>query len=49
MIELVWGASFRRAYKKAIKSNPELENNFWKLITLFEKRSFSSEIKNPQT
>jgi mRNA-degrading endonuclease YafQ of YafQ-DinJ toxin-antitoxin module len=45
MIELVWGTSFRRAYKKAIKFNPELEKKFWTLITIFEKDPFHPKLK----
>ncbi len=45
MIELVWGTSFRKAYKKAVKSNPEIEKKFWRLIRLFEKDPFLPALK----
>ncbi len=45
MIKLIWGTSFNRAYKKAIKSNPDLEKKFWKLIELFEKDPFHPKLR----
>ena len=45
MIELIWGTSFKRAYKKSVKSNPGIENKFWKLISFFEKDPFHSTLK----
>jgi addiction module RelE/StbE family toxin len=45
MIELIWGSSFKRAYKKAIKSTPDLEKKFWELIHIFEVDPFHPKLK----
>ncbi len=45
MIKLVWGSSFRRAYKKTLKSKPDLDKKFWKLISLFERDPFHPMLK----
>jgi len=45
MIKLVWGSSFKRAYKKAVKSNPDLEKKLWKSINFFEKDPFHPTLK----
>ena len=45
MIQLIWGTSFKRAFKKAIKSRPEIERKFRKSISLFEKDPFHTSLK----
>jgi len=45
MTKLIWGSSFKRAYKKSVKSNPEIEEKFWKLLGLFEKDPFHPALK----
>lgn len=44
MIELIWGSSFRKAYKKIIKVNPHLKNKIIKCLELFANDPFHSSL-----
>jgi mRNA interferase YafQ len=45
VIELVWGSSFRRAYKKIIKQNPQLKEKLAKSLKIFQKEPFHPTLK----
>ncbi|MBN2619664.1 type II toxin-antitoxin system mRNA interferase toxin, RelE/StbE family [candidate division WOR-3 bacterium] len=40
MRKLVWGRTFKRAYKKIIKRQPEMKNDIIKTIQLLSKNPF---------
>ena len=41
MIELIWDAGFKRAYKKRIAPDPELKDRFWSALDLFVSDPFA--------
>jgi len=45
MIEAAWSESFKRGYKKRVKSNPILKKKFWQRIDLFLSDPFSVQLK----
>jgi addiction module RelE/StbE family toxin len=45
MIKLSWDSDFKRTYKKKVKGNPQLKEEFWKVMVLFEKEPFSPGLK----
>ena len=45
MIKITWDHSFKRIYKKKIKSDNDLRNRFWTAIELFSKDSFSHRLR----
>jgi addiction module RelE/StbE family toxin len=48
MINLVWDSSFKQSYKKRIKPNVILLEDFWDSIELFSKSPFDSNLKTHQ-
>lgn len=45
MIEVSFSSSFRRAFKKRIKGNTELESKFWAKIEIFTNNPFDSSLR----
>ncbi len=45
MIKITWDHSFKRIYKKKIKSDNDLRNRFWTAIELFSKDPFSPRLR----
>ena len=45
MIELVWGSSFKRAYKKAIKANPRLKAKIAEALDFFVQHPFHPSLR----
>ncbi len=45
MIEVAFSSSFKRAFRKKIKRNRELEEIFWKKLEKFIKDPFAKELK----
>lgn len=45
MINLVWDSSFKRSYKKRIRTNSILKENFWDAVELFVKNPFHPSLK----
>ncbi len=45
MIQLVWDAGFKRAYKKRISSDALLKRRFWDALEQFEGDPFSAELR----
>ena len=45
MTRLIWGSSFKKAYRKTIKNNPHLKERFQKVIKTFEKDPFHPSLK----
>lgn len=45
MIEIGFSHSFKRAYKKSIKGNKELERKFWERLEIFIKDPFDRALK----
>lgn len=45
MIEAAWSESFKRGYKKRVKSNLILKKKFWQRIELFLSDPFSVQLK----
>lgn len=45
MIKAIWNESFKRSYKKRIKSNPTLKKKFWYKMELFLTEPFTPQLK----
>jgi addiction module RelE/StbE family toxin len=45
VIKITWDHSFKRIYKKKIKSDNDLRNRFWTAIELFSKDPFSHRLR----
>ena len=45
MIEIGFSTSFKRAYKKLLKINPEIENLFWERLNLFIENHYDKQLK----
>lgn len=45
MIEITFSSSFKRAFKKMIKSHPFLENRFWERVEIFQNNPFDNRLK----
>lgn len=45
MVEVSFSASFKRAFKKQIKGNPDLEARFWFKLQQFTEDPFDSSLK----
>lgn len=45
MIEISFSSSFRRAYKKRIKDNLDLELKFWQKVEQFTTEPFEQSLK----
>ncbi|HHT9133969.1 MAG TPA: type II toxin-antitoxin system RelE/ParE family toxin [Candidatus Avalokitesvara rifleensis] len=45
MIKLVWGSSFKRAYKKSIKGRSDLEDKLAGTLKVFQNNSFDPILK----
>ena len=45
MINLVWDAGFKRSYKKRIRTDAVLQENFWDALELFVKNPFHPYLK----
>lgn len=45
MIKIVWDQGFKRAYRKKIKTDAELNKRFWKSIELFSKNPFHPRLR----
>ncbi len=44
-MEVSFSSSFRRAFKKRIKGQTELENRFWAKVELFTKDPFNPSLR----
>jgi len=45
MINLIWDAGFKRSYKKRIRPDSILRENFWDSLEIFSKNPFHSHLK----
>jgi addiction module RelE/StbE family toxin len=45
MFEIAFSSSFKRAFKKKVAANPELETAFWERVALFKSDPFGSRLK----
>ena len=45
MIKVSFSSSFRRAFKKRIKSNTELESRFWAKLEVFTNNPFEPSLR----
>jgi addiction module RelE/StbE family toxin len=45
-MRIVWNNRFRRAFKKLIKKNPELQNKVTSVLTLLAEDPFTSSLKS---
>jgi len=45
MIQLVWDAGFKRAFKKRISQDPLLKQRFWDALELFVSDPFTHELR----
>lgn len=45
MIELVWDAGFKRAYKKRIAPDASLKQRFWDALEVFVADPFARELR----
>ena len=45
MIEAVWDAGFKRAYRKRVKDNPRLRAKFWERLGEFLEEPFSAPLR----
>lgn len=45
MVRVSFNSSFRRAFKKKIKGNSELESRFWKKLETFTNNPFDPSLK----
>jgi len=45
MIEIAFNSSFKRAFKKKIQGNTNLEARFWGRIAIFQKDPFDSRLR----
>jgi len=45
VIKITWDQSFKRNYKKKIKSNEEMKKKFWNAMKLFVKNPFNPRLK----
>jgi len=44
-VEIAFSSSFKRAFKKQIKSNPDLEAKFWEKVTQFLVDPYDPRLK----
>ncbi len=44
-MRILQSPSFKRAYKKTIRNNPELEARFWENVKLFTENPFAPQLK----
>lgn len=45
MIEIAFSSSFKRAFKKRIKNQTEVETKFWKTVEIFIENPFDEKLK----
>ena len=45
MIEVAFSSSFKKAFKKKIKRNKEVEKLFWEKLKIFIENPFSPQLK----
>ena len=45
MIEIAFSSSFKRAFKKKIASNPNVETRFWERVETFKNNPFDSKLR----
>lgn len=45
MVEVAFSSSFKKAFKKKIKGNKEVESKFWKEVEIFIKNPFDKRLK----
>ncbi len=45
MISLVWGSSFKRAYRRTIKAHPNLEDRISECLEVFVRDPFHSSLR----
>lgn len=45
MIEIAFSSSFKKAFKKKIKRNKELEKLFWEKLKIFIENPFTPQLK----
>jgi addiction module RelE/StbE family toxin len=45
MLKISWDSGFKRVYKRKVKGNPRLKEEFWEVMALFEKEPFHPELK----
>lgn len=45
MIEIAFSSSFRKAFRKRVTGNIELENRFWQRVDIFIRNPFDERLK----
>ncbi|MEI6089142.1 MAG: type II toxin-antitoxin system mRNA interferase toxin, RelE/StbE family [bacterium] len=45
MIEIGYSSSFKKAFKKLLKTSPEIEEKFWDKIYIFYNNPFDIQLK----
>ena len=45
MIKVSWDQGFKRAYRKKVKNDAELEDRFWDAMEMFVKEPFQSRLR----
>jgi mRNA-degrading endonuclease YafQ of YafQ-DinJ toxin-antitoxin module len=45
MPKISWDSGFKRVYKRKVKGSPQLKEEFWEVMALFEKEPFHPELK----
>ena len=45
MIEIAFSSSFKRAFKKKVAGNKNLETQFWERVELFKSNPFDPKLK----
>ena len=45
MIEIAFSSSFKRAFKKKVAENKNLETQFWERVELFKNNPFDPKLK----
>ena len=45
MIDVAFGSSFKRAFKRRIRGDPALEARFWERLEIFQKDPFDQRLR----
>jgi mRNA-degrading endonuclease YafQ of YafQ-DinJ toxin-antitoxin module len=45
MIEVIWGSKFKRAYRKLILNNLEIDTIFWERVEIFQENPYHPFLK----
>jgi addiction module RelE/StbE family toxin len=45
MIEIAYSSSFKKAFRKRVRSNTELEGRFWERLAIFQNQPFDPRLR----